>query len=42
LKNQWLPQSGHRMGHPSYEIYINNPMTAKPSELLTEIYVRLE
>jgi AraC family transcriptional regulator len=42
LKNDWLPKSGHRMGHPSYEVYLNNPMTTEKSELLTEIFVRLE
>jgi AraC family transcriptional regulator len=42
LKSDWLPNSGHRMGHPSYEVYLNNPMTTKPEELLTEIYLRLE
>jgi len=29
LKNEWLPKSGHKMGHPSYEIYLNNPMTTE-------------
>ena len=42
LKNDWLPKSGHKMGHPSYEIYLNNPMTTEKSELLTEIYLRLD
>ena len=42
LKNEWLPSSGRRMGHPSYEVYVNNPMTTEKSELLTEIYLRLE
>jgi AraC family transcriptional regulator len=42
LKNEWLPTSGHRMGHPGYEIYLNNPMTSEKAELLTEIYMRLE
>ncbi len=42
LKNDWLPANGHRMAHPGYEIYLNNPMTAKPDDLLTEIYLRLE
>jgi DNA gyrase inhibitor GyrI len=41
LKNEWLPKSGHTMGHPSYEVYINNPMTTEKSELVTEIYLRL-
>jgi AraC family transcriptional regulator len=42
LKNEWLPSSGRKMGHPSYEVYLNNPMTTDKSELLTEIYLRLE
>lgn len=42
LKKEWLPTSGRKMGHPSYEIYVNNPMNAKPEDLITEIYLRLE
>jgi AraC family transcriptional regulator len=42
LKNEWLPATGHRIGNPSYEVYLNNPMTAKAEDLLTEIYLRLE
>ena len=41
LKHEWLPTSGHKMGHPSYEIYLNNPMTTEKAELVTEIYLRL-
>jgi AraC family transcriptional regulator len=41
LKSDWLPASGHKMAHPSYEVYLNNPMTTEKSELLTEIYLRL-
>ena len=42
LKNDWLPKSGHKMGHPSYEVYVNNPLTTEKSQLLTEIYLRLD
>ena len=42
LKSEWLPKSGHRMGSPSYELYLNNPMTTAKPELLTEIYLRLD
>lgn len=42
LKSEWLPNSGHKMGGPSYEVYVNNPMTAAKDDLLTEIYLRLE
>jgi AraC family transcriptional regulator len=40
LKGEWFPQSGHRPGNgASYEVYRNTPMTAKPSELITELYI---
>lgn len=42
LKREWLPKSGRKMGNPSYEIYVNNPMNAKKEDLITEIYLRLE
>jgi AraC family transcriptional regulator len=43
LMGEWLPHSGHRVGDGvSFEVYRNNPMTAKPSELLTEMYVPLK
>lgn len=38
---QWAAQNGHKMAHPGYEIYVNNPMTTEKSELLTEIYMRI-
>lgn len=41
LKNEWLPASGHHAGRPSYELYLNNPMTTAKPELLTEILLRL-
>jgi AraC family transcriptional regulator len=41
LKKEWLPASGHTMGHPSYEIYVNNPMTTQKEALVTEVYLRL-
>jgi len=41
LKKEWLPANGYK-GTASYEIYVNNPMTTEKSELLTEIYLRLE
>jgi AraC family transcriptional regulator len=38
----WLPASGHRVGTgPSFEIYRNTPMDAKPEELRTELYLPL-
>jgi AraC family transcriptional regulator len=42
LKTEWLPKSGHAMGHPSYEIYVNNPTNAKKDDLITEVYLRLD
>jgi AraC family transcriptional regulator len=40
LKGEWLAQGGHRAGDGvSYEVYRNTPMTAKPSELITELYI---
>ena len=41
MKKEWLPANGHRMANPSYEIYLNNPMTTDKQELLTEIFLRL-
>jgi len=44
LKKDWVPSSGHtvRAGSPSYEIYVNNPMTVAKDELVTEIYLRID
>jgi AraC family transcriptional regulator len=42
LKKEWLPANGYSKGSASYEIYVNDPMTTEKSELLTEIYLRLE
>ena len=41
LKNEWLPANGYRAAQPSYEIYLNNPITTAKPELLTEILLRL-
>jgi AraC family transcriptional regulator len=41
LKKEWLPANGHKPANPSYEIYLNNPMTTPKAELLTEIFQRL-
>jgi AraC family transcriptional regulator len=42
LKSEWLPKSGHRRGDGvAYELYRNNPMNAKPEDLLTDIYIPL-
>jgi len=40
---QWLPQSGQRIGAGvSFELYRNNPMTVKPADLITELYLPLQ
>lgn len=42
LIGQWLPQSGYQANNNlNFEIYRNNPMTAPPHELRTEIYLPL-
>jgi AraC family transcriptional regulator len=39
----WLPQSGRRFRDaPCFEIYLNDPRTTPPEELLTEVYVPLQ
>jgi AraC family transcriptional regulator len=43
LRNEWLPRHGEKLGHAmSYETYRNTPMTAKPHELVTDVYLPLE
>jgi AraC family transcriptional regulator len=43
LYNDWLPRSGQRVRKSvSYEVYRNTPMTAKPHELVTDVYVPVE
>jgi AraC family transcriptional regulator len=43
LKNEWLPRSGEKAGDgASYEMYRNTPMTAKPHELVTDVYMPLK
>ena len=42
LMSEWLPQSGHRpAASASYELYLNNPHTAKPEDLRTELRIPL-
>lgn len=38
----WAITNGHRVAHPGYEIYLNNPMTAAKDDLMTEVYLRIE
>lgn len=43
LKNEWVKRSGEKLGTGmSYEIYRNTPMTAKPHELVTDLYFPLK
>lgn len=42
LYGTWLPTSGREPRHaPPFEVYRNNPMNARPEDLLTDIYVPL-
>jgi AraC family transcriptional regulator len=42
LRNEWLPQSGDRLGDGmSYEVYRNTPMNAEAHELVTDVYLPL-
>jgi AraC family transcriptional regulator len=42
LMGSWLPKSNQRVGNgESFEIYRNDPSTAKPEDLVTELYVSL-
>lgn len=38
---EWLPASGHRVkaDSPSYEVYLNTPMTVPRNEFRTEIRI---
>lgn len=43
LFGPWLAASGERLCEvPSWELYLNTPMTAAPDDLITEIYLPLE
>jgi AraC family transcriptional regulator len=39
LMGGWLPQSGHRVAGPSFEIYRNTPLDTPPEKLETELYL---
>jgi AraC family transcriptional regulator len=43
LLGQWLPRSGHDLhSTPCFEVYLNDPETTEPVDLLTDIYVPLQ
>jgi AraC family transcriptional regulator len=42
LFGQWLPRSGRELrGTPCFEVYLNDPHSTEPEDLLTDIYVPL-
>lgn len=43
LLGQWLPRSGRELrATPCFEIYLNDPQSTEPEDLLTDIYAPLE
>jgi AraC family transcriptional regulator len=43
MRNEWLPRSGEKPSDGmSHEIYRNTPMTVKPNELVTDLYLPLK
>ena len=43
LFGQWLPRSRRELrSAPSFEVYLNDPQTTDPEDLLTDIYVPLK
>lgn len=43
LLGQWLPRSGRELGStPCFEVYLNDPQSTEPAELLTDIYAPLQ
>jgi AraC family transcriptional regulator len=42
LMGEWLPASGHRVGHgPAYEVYVTDPRTTATKDLRTDLYLHL-
>ena len=42
IMGQWLPRSGRELGDgPCYEIYLNDPNSTAPEDLVTDVYVPL-
>jgi len=40
---QWMPRNGHELRNaPCFEIYVNDPYSTPPEELLTDIYAPLQ
>lgn len=43
LMGQWLPRSGRQLRNlPCFELYLNDPSSTAPADLLTDIYVPLQ
>lgn len=43
LHGEWMPRSGRTFrSTPCYEVYLNDPESTEPEELLTDIYAPLE
>ncbi|GAH61652.1 unnamed protein product, partial [marine sediment metagenome] len=43
LCGQWVPQSGRQLrASPCFDVYLNDPESTKPEDLLTDIHVPLE
>ncbi len=43
LLGQWLPRSGRELRDaPCFEVYLNDPQSAEPEDLLTDIYAALK
>ncbi len=43
LLGDWLPRSGRALRHsPCFEVYLNDPQSTEPAELLVDVYAPLE
>ena len=43
LAGQWLPRSGRELRNaPCFEVYLNDPQSTAPEDLLTDIYAPLQ
>ena len=43
IMGQWLPRSGRELrSTPCFEIYLNDPQSTEPADLLTDIYIPLQ
>ena len=43
LLGQWIPRSGHELrNQPCFEVYVNDPQSTPPEELLTDIFAPIQ